>query len=235
MTTKLKKQYAFTLAEVLITLVIIGIVAALTMPMFIQKQRTLEVENKLKKIYSTMNQAILMSETVNGPKTFWNFSDPEFLDKYILPFIKKTKIEIVQGVSSYKYAKVFLADGSLLVVKVSNRIQEDGTIIENSGMNQDYFFYPNAKNFELDSFDTRDCLGKSCFAFRFVTHPDQHEQLIIKKAFEPYKRALNALTKEALTSSTSYGCSPTGARNWCTALIQFNGWKIPDYYPFNVK
>ena len=64
------KKIAFTLAEVLITLGIIGIVAAMTLPTLIQSNKNKEVEAKLKKIYSVMNQAILLSEKDNGPKEY---------------------------------------------------------------------------------------------------------------------------------------------------------------------
>ena len=59
-----KKEHAFTLAEVLITLGIIGIVAALTMPMLLSNYRKQVVETRLAKFYSAMNQAIQQSEVV---------------------------------------------------------------------------------------------------------------------------------------------------------------------------
>ena len=83
---KAKNKLAFTLAEVLITLGIIGIVAALTLPALIQTNKNKEVETKLKKIYSVMNQAILISETANGPKEYWTWtSGGNFMEKYIFP------------------------------------------------------------------------------------------------------------------------------------------------------
>ena len=65
------RHAAFTLAEVLITLGIIGVVAAMTMPALIQNHRNSVVKARLKKFYSTMNQAILLSESVNGNKAYW--------------------------------------------------------------------------------------------------------------------------------------------------------------------
>ena len=47
----------FTLAEVLITLVIIGVIAAITIPSLINKTRNQEYVSKLKKAYSTLAQA----------------------------------------------------------------------------------------------------------------------------------------------------------------------------------
>lgn len=53
---------AFTLAEVLITLGIIGIIAAMTIPNIIAGYRKNVVETRLAKLYSSINQAIKISE-----------------------------------------------------------------------------------------------------------------------------------------------------------------------------
>ena len=52
-------QKGFTLAEVLITLGIIGIVAALTLPSMINNSNKKEFEALLKKQYSALQQAVL--------------------------------------------------------------------------------------------------------------------------------------------------------------------------------
>ncbi len=54
---------AFTLAEVLITLGIIGVVAAMTMPSLINTTQKKELETAFKKQYSVLQQAILMIKT----------------------------------------------------------------------------------------------------------------------------------------------------------------------------
>ncbi len=53
------KKSAFTLAEVLITLGIIGVVAALTLPSLIQKKQNKVLEAQFKKSYSIISQAFL--------------------------------------------------------------------------------------------------------------------------------------------------------------------------------
>ena len=65
---------AFTLAEVLITLGIIGIVAAMTMPSLIQSYRKQEASARLKKFNSIFNQMMIMSEEDNGPSSEWERS-----------------------------------------------------------------------------------------------------------------------------------------------------------------
>ncbi len=57
----MKNIKAFTLSEVLITLGIIGIAAAMTMPSLIGKYRSLVCATQLKKMYSVISQAMLMS------------------------------------------------------------------------------------------------------------------------------------------------------------------------------
>lgn len=64
----------FTLAEVLITLGIIGIVAALTLPTLIQKQQEKETVVKLKKFYTVMDQAIKMSIVQHGEISGWGLT-----------------------------------------------------------------------------------------------------------------------------------------------------------------
>jgi len=65
------KRAAFTLAEVLITLAIIGVVAAMTIPTLVQSYKKQVIETKLTRFYTTMNQAIRLSEAHNGSVTTW--------------------------------------------------------------------------------------------------------------------------------------------------------------------
>ncbi len=62
---------AFTLAEVLVTLGIIGVVASLTMPTLIQNSKEKEYVAKLKKFNSIMNQALLMAIDKKGMIEDW--------------------------------------------------------------------------------------------------------------------------------------------------------------------
>ena len=102
------KRPAFTLAEVLITLGIIGVVAAMTMPSLIQNYQVKETVSRLKKFTSIMNNTILMAKNDYGEIDSWDFilstndennnanaSTVEGLDnfikKYMLPYLKYTE------------------------------------------------------------------------------------------------------------------------------------------------
>ena len=231
-----KKKCAFTLAEVLITLGISGVVATLTIPTLISNNNKRIVETRLAKFYSTMNQAVELSEVYNGPKEKWDamghgptinedgskdYTKPlamPWVEKYLLPYIKTTKVTSQQG----GQGKVILefADGSLAL------ISSNATL-----------FYPKATDYYnsgiVDDFVGTDC-GKKWFQFFF--HP-QHEsngsyKYHIDKGFEPYMFAWNG-TEEHLKTDSNFGCR-AGNNNpaYCTQLIRMNGWKIPDDYPF---
>ena len=60
------KKSAFTLAEVLITLGIIGVVAALTLPSVINKYRSFVLEQQFKKSYSNLSQTIINMKRDTG-------------------------------------------------------------------------------------------------------------------------------------------------------------------------
>src|SRR5574344_915991 len=68
---QLGKFLAFTLAEVLITLGIIGVVAALTIPTLMQKTEERETVSKLKKVYSTLQNAYSRAINDEGELSDW--------------------------------------------------------------------------------------------------------------------------------------------------------------------
>ena len=136
-------SFGFTLAEVLITLGIIGIVAAMTLPAITANTRKSEATARLKKFNSMMAQAITLSESVNGDSIYWeknagSFTEDEngnaiydndlgpkatykFLMKYIAPYIKYNRIEesvaFPDPENPEKFSKIYFADGSEAYVK----------------------------------------------------------------------------------------------------------------------
>ena len=217
----------------MITLGIIGVVAALTMPSLIQAHKRVEVAAKLKQIYSLMNQAILMSEKDNGNKEYWDYSSgiEQFFLTYILPYIKYTKYELFESAGGTNIA-VYFANGSIMVAKKGGGI--------------DCFYIPNGKNLNTDTFSdkddngnftrTRKGMGSFIFAFGLYSHVenDNTKFLYNQGGFEPYKYRLNTLNEDELKHGY-YGCYTSDSPSYCTALIQYNGWTFPKDYPYKVK
>ena len=86
----LKKAFAFTLAETLIVMGIIGVVAALTIPNLNSSTADKEKIAKLQKIYSNLNDAFGRAEAVYGPFAEWQDDASVFFDR-MGDFLKMTK------------------------------------------------------------------------------------------------------------------------------------------------
>ena len=132
---------AFTLAEVLITLGIIGVVAAMTLPALIQKNNDRVTITKLKKFMSVMNSA-----NENGPIESWNLvasdydeelgsSTPEgkegkdaFLKKYILPYVKYSSYCLYTDSTCKEYDRYSL-DGTSFSSWVNRVVLADGSVL----------------------------------------------------------------------------------------------------------
>lgn len=129
----------FTLAEVLITLVIVGVVAALTIPTVINTYVESSTVSKVKKAYSTLVQAKKLAEAQNGNIMVWNFDGGRTVQSglqiwgYLKPHIslakdcdssadcyqientKYLKGDVYKTGSGYSYTHWFvLADGSVM-------------------------------------------------------------------------------------------------------------------------
>ena len=144
-----KNKGAFTLAEVLITLGVMGIVAAMTLPAFVQKHNEKVIVSKLKKSYSTMQQAYLMAVKDKGTPDLWGLVDnltsenDDIYDVNNFLYHLKDYLKIIKycgkeakgcwadtktlyGVlfqhheNASRYSKAVLADGSNILTYVTN-------------------------------------------------------------------------------------------------------------------
>ncbi len=83
---------AFTLAEVLITLGIIGVVAAMTLPALVTNNRNKQLESALKKEYSVVAQALDLYNAEYGVRIVpEDLVGHQVLKKKILPYFKVSK------------------------------------------------------------------------------------------------------------------------------------------------
>ena len=79
----MKKSLAFTLAEVLITLAIIGVVAAMTIPSVIVNTNQSEFKTGLKKAVSVLNQSITMNGALEGETPYDNENLFDYLQQHM--------------------------------------------------------------------------------------------------------------------------------------------------------
>ena len=135
------KKAAFTLAEVLITLGIIGIVAAMTMPILVAKYREKLLVNQAKTAYSKLSNALIMVKVHNGYNSYADFmysisSEDEMLDIICneLKVVKKCK-KNEKGCFTWltKYANKQINNNGQISYQnfqpTSSAILADGTVI----------------------------------------------------------------------------------------------------------
>lgn len=228
---------AFTLAEVLITLGIIGIVAAMTMPALIQKNNNKVVETRLKKFYSSINQAILRAEADYGDKKVW-FEDltgasldedgkpiegsseaEKWFKKYLAPYM---------NISHYET----LSNGALIIY-----FPDGSALSPEAHTTRDWIFYPGNPKRCIENHKTRQKGEGICsFEFNFMpTDKSASWKYHYNKGMEPFKYIWDG-TKASLYTGMDYSCNPaSNVPSYCTALIQMNNWTIPDDYPFKVS
>ena len=230
----LKKKAAFTLAEVLITLGIIGIVAAMTLPTLIQKNNNKVVVTRLKKFYSVFNQAIDMAEVKYGDIKYW-FEDTGGVDldengnpieetakidiwfqKYLSDFIVIKKKIKTTGVTRY-----YLSDGS------SFQFGSDGVVFTS----REIIFYPgNPDKCPSDGF--------GICKFEFELCPNclgEKWKYLYNRGLEPCKFEWDG-TREWLLEQCRNKVTDdvTHGSRFCSTLIQYDNWEIADDYPYKV-
>lgn len=87
----MKKAFGFTLAEVLITLAIIGVVAALTIPSVIANTQQQEFKTGLKKAVSVLNSALTLGQAIDGETLYDNKDMYAYLQKH-MSLIKSNQV-----------------------------------------------------------------------------------------------------------------------------------------------
>ena len=222
------KRAAFTLAEVLITLGIIGVVAAMTIPTLITTHNKRVVETRLEKFYSSMNQAIRMAELDYGARELWFEINTDltlqeaWVKKYIIPYMNVIKVDTVSMGS--KFLTIYFADGSAVSM--------------NNATSLDWYFFPGDPEKCISSSPnrrTKDFFGRCAFAFYYYPNGDNLNHLNKQWNFEPYMWSWDG-TENSLKNHSLHGCSENSELPlYCTRWIQINGWRIPDDYPFRVR
>lgn len=110
---KNKNKNAFTLAEVLITLGIIGVIAAMTLPNLIDNIQRKDYTAKLKKFNANMGQALVSAENEFGPISDWDFNLPinKFVETYLGQFLK---FQIMNKYSNNATSALLFPDGTTM-------------------------------------------------------------------------------------------------------------------------
>lgn len=240
---------SFTLAEVLITLGIIGVVAAMTLPSLIGNYKKRETVTILKKAYSEISQALKMAEVDNEFMEEWNFTafeNPDervhhFFDYYLKPYIgtlkvceplevgcMSDKIQHLDGINERPHAAGKMSFITKSGYSVLFWIHGDGTgghfIIDTNGSHRQ----PNT-------------YGKDIFRF-ILTFKNSSNVYADTAGYSKGLKAFGAVdgvTREELTGGNvshaglkpNYGCKSGLMGLYCAALIIYDNWEMRNDYP----
>lgn len=243
------KKFAFTLAEVLITLGIIGIVVALTIPTLIQNHQKIVTVDCLKKEYSLLLQALKMYQADNNID-FDEFDTQlpadEFMQTYVLPYIQA--IGECQGTSEcYHKTPLAIDRKTKLVIDDKFYILKDGSFLGISRSS------PSGKVFYIDINGAKgpNFAGRDIFFFYYVNkktilymdsngcnvdlsklesglYPGGYSACYIP--FTNYPRTILLGNSDRTCSKNANNINESG--DACAALIMLDGWKIEKDYPW---
>ncbi|MFA6990032.1 MAG: type II secretion system protein [Candidatus Gastranaerophilaceae bacterium] len=139
-----KPKAAFTLAEVLLTLTIIGIIAAMTIPALMNNTNKTENVAALKKAYSTIMQATLMITADNGGDITSALSGAVTNDDFANVFIPKLNVAKICGTTHAKATGCFpdvyykYLDGTDPAWSNFHTSNNKSTILLNDGMSYSF-------------------------------------------------------------------------------------------------
>ncbi len=220
---------AFTLAEVLITLAIIGVVAALTIPAVVKNYQKTQTVTKLKKAWSTINQAYNNSQAQNGMYQTWdkavNIGAAEYFNRYWKPYLKVAKICNTYQECGYNRNDPW---------KYSDNNQSTTSVVATD--RRITFLSPDGTVFVIFALIGTSVPGET------VEYNDIYIDLNGAKGPNKFGRDLFILVRtdkgilpECYNSSVSTinnECSKTGGGNCCAAKLARDGWEIKDAYPW---
>ena len=214
------KKLAFTLAEVLITLGIIGIVSAMTIPTLVTRYQKNVTLSKLKKVYAEFGSIAKMS-IINGNIYNHNMSSNTVFDTFIKPHVRSAKM--INESEAFKFNQLngaenvlfFSTDEDFLSFTTDNGIKYsiyrvgEGT----DGTRNDVWF-------DLNGSSAPNILGKDIFVF----HIDFYNGTVA-----PFRLESVTYGGPGILASD---CSTSGSGRYCFTKIYYDGWQIKDDYPW---
>lgn len=219
------KRPAFTLAEVLITLGIIGVVAAMTMPSLVANYEKKRTATAVKKAYSELSQALKLAEVDYGDMEYWDYPDgfdieenKAFVNRYITPYYK--------GVTMLQDGSV---PGSISQTGI-NFISSNGTIFSGKPNNSKAFFVL----VDINGFKRPNKMGTDIFYFATSTGKlmpyGWEDGLTREMILNGYSH--NGQTYTCKTARSENDDATMLPRHACTSLLMIDGWEFKKDYPW---
>lgn len=226
----MKKIFGFTLAEVLITLGIIGVVAALTMPSLIANYQKKQASTAVKKVYSELSQALKLAELDYGPLEDWSLvqsgtleSNRTFVNTYISPYYKGLQI-VSEGYDSNWGDNKGVGNSGI------NTITSNGSILSFAQTQKNIYILV-----DINGYKKPNIFGRDIFYFNTVTGklmPSGWQDGLTRDMILSGYTSENGLTFSCKKIKNSEDDDYTDYRHGCTALLMIDGWEFKNDYPW---
>ena len=237
---KKSHKKAFTLAEVLLSLVIIGVIAAISIPTIVKNYQQQETIAKLKKVYSTLSQTTLKAMADNGPPETWELngsgtfaSAKEAVHTYLFPYLSVVRIcELnnnadmckvnIKGLNGSDYTstkappnksyRFYLADGTFISTITAKETKRSRLIM----------------TIDINGTKGPNIMGKDIFRLEYYIaaidqYADQNGKFV--PTYVKY-------TRSDILSNKADRCNKNQNGDACFALIFNDGWQIKRDYPW---
>lgn len=220
------KKRGFTLAEVLITLGVIGIVAAMTLPALVQNHKEKQRVSQLKKTYSIVSQAYILAINEHGTPDNWGLKlynqtsgkEEENILHYLRPYIKTIEYcgnlpnrcwkdtttlnkSIFHHSTDKYYSKAILSDGTAVLTFVL-----DNTCRKSAGNINDIC---GDLRVDINGYKNPNILGIDVFGFHITKHK------IVPSGTSIESNDFNSFETECI--------GPKANGRGCTAWVIYNG------------
>ena len=226
-----KVKFGFTLAEVLITLGIIGVVAAMTIPNLIATHQKKQTVVKLQKAISVMNQAYRLAYDDVGEVTAEEartLGAQNYFDKFWAPYIKIQSLCSVEGCGYGAYPQWKMTNGSpygLAVHTSDARVaftSMDGffyIVVTYTGGRDDSTVTVNSVYVDINGTAKPNTMGKDIFMLERKI--DGEKGGVVVPAYSSFTNA-----------QVDRNCSKSGTGECCAEKIKRAGWRIDKSYPW---
>ncbi len=232
----------FTLAEVLITLGILGVIVAITLPIMVSNYKKKQTVTVLKSTYSILSQVVLRSVLENGDSKYWNtkLSSKAYYETYLKKYLVFINSEVnntnISKLVTYKALNGRFVDDSMkeeitssyfgvlangAFVFVSAESNATPTImVDVNGLKN-----PNKIGIDLFHFIIKDNLVLPWG----IEGTKNNNPSVIDTFGSLYDR------DKLMDAQYRFACNKSTLGRWCTALIMADGWEIRADYPWSLK
>ena len=220
---------AFTLAEVLVTLGIIGVVAAMTMPSLIVNYQKQQTVTRLKKSYNILYQTLVRNEADDNDIII-DASAPtiqtsiDYVETYLAPYmqiIKKCGTDTTgecefyaKGLNGSTMSGIENCNNTSTKIFLNDGVEIMPCITTNANYMQFYI--------DINGNKKPNVVGKDVFAFEYALNS------LYKKLFPRF----NYDTVEDHIADQENRCNKNQNGLACASLIMVDGWQMKKYYPW---